>query len=113
MAEKNCDLNEMRKMIEQNGEQFLATVSKLTAMTELIRQYEPDGHDEAWEVFQGIAQIIEEITDECHTFRASTMEIFQALDKNLSELFGIGGVEEQGEIGVESENEMDNSGDLS
>ncbi|MDR1748028.1 MAG: hypothetical protein LBR47_03115 [Spirochaetaceae bacterium] len=66
-------------------------------MAELIRQYEPAGHDEAWEAFQGIAQIIEEITDECHIFRESTMEIFQALDNCLCELFGVTDVEEQGE----------------
>ncbi len=75
----------LKNEIEQNSEQFLLTVSKLTAMSELMRQYEPDGHDEAWEAFQGIAQIIEEITDECHTFHESTTEIFQAMDNCLCE----------------------------
>ncbi len=87
----------LKTEIEQNGEQFIATVSKLTAMTALIRQYEPAGHDEVWEAFQRIAQIIEEITDECYTFLESMMEIFQSLDNCLCELFGIEDIEEQSE----------------
>ncbi len=85
---KDVSIAILKEQIEQNGLHFLSTVSKLTAMTELIRQYEPAGHDESWEALQGIAQIIGEITDECHIFRESTMEIFQAIDNNLSELFG-------------------------
>ncbi len=92
---KDVSIGTLRNTIEQNGEQFLLTVSKLTAMTELIRQYEPAGHDGTWEAFQGIAQIIEEITDECHNFRANTMEIFEAVDNSLCELFGVENIEEQ------------------
>jgi hypothetical protein len=92
-----CEFVKLKDELEQNGEQFFLTVSKLTAMTELIRQYEPAGHDETWEAFQGIAQIIGEITDECYTFRTSTMEIFQAVDNTLCELFGITDIEELAE----------------
>jgi hypothetical protein len=77
----------LKTTIEQKNEQFLLTVSKLTAMTELIRRYEPAGHDGTWEALQGVAQIIEEITDECHDFRANTMETFESLDNCLCEVF--------------------------
>jgi hypothetical protein len=73
----SCEINFAKLMLEKELT-FIATIAKITALTELLSQYEPGNSDRFWEVCSGLSEILSDIVAECHSYK-------EAVDMFLTE----------------------------
>jgi hypothetical protein len=71
-------------ILDEKGIAFVHAVTKITAISELLKKYDPEEMTYIWETCNGISRILKESVEECYSYKETVESCMKTLNPDSS-----------------------------